>query len=94
MTAKELTNEDFVGWMGLDKDSAQGKMVWQQFPNPKKWEETDVDIEISCCGICGSDIHTLRSGWGPTPYRMFMVIRPACRKAIDTDYTCSCLRRP
>lgn len=48
--------------MGLDKDSADGKMVWQEF-EPKPWEETDVDIKISHCGICGSDLHTLRSGW-------------------------------
>jgi alcohol dehydrogenase (NADP+) len=52
----------FQGWMGLDKDSAEGNMVWQSF-EPKKWEETDVDIKISHCGICGSDLHTLRSGW-------------------------------
>jgi len=62
------TDYKFEGWMGLDKDSAQGKMVWQEFPKVKTWEETDVDIQISHCGICGSDIHTLRSGWGPTPY--------------------------
>jgi alcohol dehydrogenase (NADP+) len=24
-----------------------------------------VDIKISACGICGSDIHTLTGGWGP-----------------------------
>ena len=30
---------------------------------PKAWEETDVDIKISHCGVCASDIHTLRSGW-------------------------------
>lgn len=68
MAAKELQNSDFQGWCGLDKHSAEGNMVWQQFPHPKKWEETDIDIEISHCGICGSDIHTLRSGWGPTLY--------------------------
>lgn len=62
------TDYSFEGWMGLDKSSAEGNMVWQKFPNPKTWEETDVDIEISHCGICGSDIHTLRSGWGPTLY--------------------------
>lgn len=28
---------------------------------PKKWTENDVDIEISHCGICGSDMHTLKS---------------------------------
>ncbi|KAF1317263.1 Mannitol dehydrogenase, partial [Globisporangium splendens] len=25
----------------------------------------DVETKISHCGICGSDIHTLDSGWGP-----------------------------
>lgn len=37
-------------------------MVWQEF-EPKAWEETDVDIKLICCGVCGSDLHTLRSGW-------------------------------
>lgn len=60
----------FAGWMGLDKDSIKGQMVWQDFPQDfKPFEETDVDIQITHCGICGSDTHTLSSGWGPTPYR-------------------------
>lgn len=58
----------FEGWMGLDKDSVNGKMVWQEF-TPKPFDETDVDIEITHAGICGSDLHTLRAGWGPTQYR-------------------------
>ncbi|KAJ9078254.1 hypothetical protein DSO57_1008638 [Entomophthora muscae] len=29
---------------------------------------TDVEISITHCGICGSDIHTMDSGWGPTDY--------------------------
>jgi alcohol dehydrogenase (NADP+) len=35
----------------------------------KKWEETDVEIAITHCGVCGSDVHTITSGWGafPTP---------------------------
>jgi len=57
----------FEGWMGLDPQSASGKMVYQEY-SPKKWEETDVDIKITHTGICGSDLHTLRSGWGPTIY--------------------------
>lgn len=61
------TDYKFTGWLGLDKDSVNGKMVWKEF-EPKPWEETDVDIKISHCGICGSDMHTLRSGWGPTLY--------------------------
>ncbi|GAB7366231.1 hypothetical protein MBLNU230_g7789t1 [Neophaeotheca triangularis] len=62
-------NYKFAGWMGLDKDSVKGNMVWQDFPQDfKPFEETDVDIQITHCGICGSDTHTLSSGWGPTPY--------------------------
>ncbi|KAF1317394.1 Mannitol dehydrogenase, partial [Globisporangium splendens] len=41
----------------------------------KQWEfqsrplgAGDVEIKISHCGICGSDIHTLDSGWAPTAY--------------------------
>ncbi|KAL9093060.1 MAG: hypothetical protein Q9165_004198 [Trypethelium subeluteriae] len=57
----------YEGWMGLDPSAGQGKMVWQEY-EPKQWEETDVEIRITHCGICGTDIHTLRSGWGPTLY--------------------------
>ncbi|TKX18957.1 NADP-dependent alcohol dehydrogenase-like protein 1 [Elsinoe australis] len=61
------TDYKFTGWQGLDPDCAKGNMVWKEF-TPKTWEETDVDIKISHCGICASDIHTLRSGWYPTNY--------------------------
>jgi len=58
----------FEGWLGKGPESAEGKMVWGKFPNPKPFDEGDVDIQITHCGICGSDLHTLRSGWGPTEY--------------------------
>lgn len=61
------SNTKFEGWLGKDKDAVDGKMEWGSF-EPKKWTEDDVDIEISHCGVCGSDLHTLRSGWGETPY--------------------------
>ncbi|KAK1148506.1 hypothetical protein N8T08_009512 [Aspergillus melleus] len=61
------TDYKFEGWMGLDSSAVEGKMVWKEF-EPKPWEETDVDIKITHSGICGSDLHTLRSGWGPTQY--------------------------
>lgn len=60
--AKMAAPYKFQGWMALDKESAQGKMVWQEY-EPKTWTEDDVDIKIAYCGICGSDLHTLRSGW-------------------------------
>ncbi|KAL2256285.1 hypothetical protein VTK26DRAFT_1896 [Humicola hyalothermophila] len=61
------TDYKFEGWLGHDKSAVEGKMVWGEF-EPKAWEETDIDIKITHCGICGSDLHTLRSGWGPTLY--------------------------
>jgi D-arabinose 1-dehydrogenase-like Zn-dependent alcohol dehydrogenase len=56
------TDYKFEGWMGLDKEASKGNMVWQEF-EPKPWEETDIDMRVTHCGICGSDMHTLRSGW-------------------------------
>lgn len=75
----------FEGWFGLDKETGIGGMKWQEF-DPKVFEETDVDIKITHCGmlinqgfsfgdylhfilgVCGSDIHSLRSGLFPTDY--------------------------
>lgn len=57
-----MTDYKFEGWLGLDPDAINGKMTWGEF-EPKPWEETDIDIKVSHCGICGSDLHTLRSGW-------------------------------
>jgi hypothetical protein len=58
------TDYKFQGWLGHDKDSI-GNLKFGEY-EPKNWDETDVDIKISHCGICGSDLHTLRSGWvGP-----------------------------
>jgi len=28
----------------------------------------DVQIEIIYCGVCHSDLHTVRSEWGPSTY--------------------------
>lgn len=35
---------------------------------PRPLGPMDVEILISHCGVCGSDIHTIDSGWGPTNY--------------------------
>ena len=58
---------EFRGWIGHDDKAAQGNLSWSTF-TPKPFNRTDIDIKISTCGICGSDIHTLRSGWGSTHY--------------------------
>jgi alcohol dehydrogenase (NADP+) len=61
---------EFRGWLGHNPDSVKGQLKWETF-TPKPFTANDIDIKISHCGICGSDLHTLRSGWGPTHY-------PAC----------------
>ncbi|OQR82605.1 hypothetical protein ACHHYP_15741 [Achlya hypogyna] len=33
-------------------------------------EENDIEIKVSHCGICASDLHTISGGWGPIPYPM------------------------
>ncbi|KAF5589460.1 alcohol dehydrogenase superfamily zinc-type [Fusarium pseudocircinatum] len=57
----------FKGWVADDASLIDGNLTWKEY-NPKTWEETDVDIEITHSGICGSDLHTLRDGWGGTKY--------------------------
>ena len=58
---------EFYGWQAHDKSAAQGNMRWERY-EPKTWTENDIDIKIECCGICGSDVHTLKSGWAPADY--------------------------
>jgi len=33
----------------------------------KQFEDRDIDIAIECCGVCGSDVHTINGGWGDCP---------------------------
>ncbi|KAH7378154.1 putative NADP-dependent alcohol dehydrogenase 6 [Cadophora sp. MPI-SDFR-AT-0126] len=54
--------EQFEGFMIHDTKN------WTKFSKekftPKVFEEYDVDIENECCGVCGSDVHTITGGWG------------------------------
>lgn len=33
----------------------------------KQFNDYDIDIKIECCGVCGSDVHTITGGWGDAP---------------------------
>src|SRR6202012_3955365 len=33
----------------------------------KEFGDHDVDIKVECCGVCGSDVHTINGGWGEAP---------------------------
>jgi threonine dehydrogenase-like Zn-dependent dehydrogenase len=41
---------------------------WSDFKRisykPKRFEDFDIDIEITHCGVCASDLHTINAGWG------------------------------
>ncbi|KAM7188597.1 NADP-dependent alcohol dehydrogenase 6 [Rhypophila sp. PSN 637] len=45
-----------------------GPETWLEFHKnefqPKPFGDYDVDIQIDCCGVCGSDVHTISGGWG------------------------------
>ncbi|QRV75187.1 alcohol dehydrogenase [Ceratobasidium sp. AG-Ba] len=49
---------------------------------PKKWEEEDIDIAITHCGVCGSDIHTLTNGWGNLEHLPLVVGHEIVGKAV------------
>ncbi|KAF3762669.1 GroES-like protein [Cryphonectria parasitica EP155] len=61
------TDYMFEGWTAKDATGIEGKMNWQEI-KPKAWEETDVDIKVTHCGMCGSDLHFLSNGWGASNY--------------------------
>ncbi|KAL6235716.1 hypothetical protein BDW75DRAFT_239930 [Aspergillus navahoensis] len=52
------------GWVAHDPKSP---LTHESFA-PKPFEKTDIEVQITHCGICGSDIHTIRSGWAPADY--------------------------
>lgn len=54
--------EKFSGIAVVDqKDYAHPKKV--DF-DPKTFNDHDVDIEVECCGVCGSDHHFAKGNWG------------------------------
>lgn len=59
-----MSSDTFKGWVARDSSSP---LVYSEF-TPKPFTPTDIEVRISHCGICGSDLHTLRSGWAPTNY--------------------------
>ena len=67
MSSISQDTSKFQGWVAYDKHAADGHMKWGSFA-PKPFENSDVDIEITHCGVCSTDIHTLRSDWGPANY--------------------------
>jgi alcohol dehydrogenase (NADP+) len=59
-----MSSDTFKGWVA---DDATSPLKYADF-NPKPFTPTDIEVRVSHCGICGTDLHTLRSGWSPTDY--------------------------
>ncbi|KAI8362807.1 chaperonin 10-like protein [Blakeslea trispora] len=57
-------NDTFTGWAGVSKDEPLQQMQLTL----KQWDEDSVEMNITHCGICGSDDYTLKSLWGATNY--------------------------
>ncbi|KAL4801939.1 Afadin and alpha-actinin-binding-domain-containing protein [Aspergillus unguis] len=52
-------------WVAHNPKSA---LVHEPF-TPKPFnEQSDIEVQITHCGICGTDVHTIRSGWAPSDY--------------------------
>ncbi|KAL4917106.1 hypothetical protein BDW62DRAFT_218334 [Aspergillus aurantiobrunneus] len=65
IAGKNATMSDtFTGWVAHDP---KNPLTHEPF-TPKPFEETDIEIQVTHCGICGTDIHTIRSGWAPADY--------------------------
>jgi D-arabinose 1-dehydrogenase-like Zn-dependent alcohol dehydrogenase len=63
MSATKAIAEDptatFTGW------ASTGSLPLKKFSyHPRPLGPQDVEVEITHCGICGSDVHTMTSGWG------------------------------
>lgn len=56
--------DTYKGWVAHDP---KNPLSYESF-TPKSFEETDIEVQITHCGICGTDIHTIRSGWAPSDY--------------------------
>jgi alcohol dehydrogenase (NADP+) len=44
--------------------SIQGRNLTATQFDAKPFQPTDIEILIECCGVCGSDVHTITGGWG------------------------------
>ena len=64
-----MSSPNFEGWVAHDVSSVDGNMKWESY-TPKPFEENDIEMEVSHCGVCGSDLHHLRSGWRPAIFPM------------------------
>ncbi|KAG0057319.1 hypothetical protein BGZ83_011562 [Gryganskiella cystojenkinii] len=58
----EDPNATFTGWAAVPN----GNGILQKWSyHPRPLIDDEIEIEITHCGVCGSDIHFSTGGWGP-----------------------------
>lgn len=45
-----------------EKSLKEGEMVWRDY-EMKPFEETDIELRITHCGVCATDNHVAKNGW-------------------------------
>lgn len=60
--------ETFTGFQAQAPAKPEQLVFKKSEYTPKPFESKDIDVQISACGICGSDLHTISGGWGPQKF--------------------------
>jgi D-arabinose 1-dehydrogenase-like Zn-dependent alcohol dehydrogenase len=55
------TQQKFEGWVA-EKSTKEQDLVWKEY-EMKAFEDTDIEIRITHCGVCGTDDHVSKNGW-------------------------------
>lgn len=63
MSVEENYPEEFKGF-GVDKKENWNKPKLVTY-KAKELNPTEVCVKVECCGLCGSDVHTLQANWAP-----------------------------
>lgn len=58
-----IVPDKFTGFAVYDPSESTWSDVKPYDFEPKPFEETDIDIKVLTCSICGSDAHAARNGW-------------------------------
>nr|AZQ05764.1 truncated alcohol dehydrogenase 1 [Mucor circinelloides] len=59
-----MSEETFTAWACKSK-SAPLEPMEMTFCH---WDDDMVQMDVICCGVCGTDLHTVDEGWGPTEF--------------------------
>ncbi|KAI7847690.1 chaperonin 10-like protein [Circinella umbellata] len=59
-----MSQEKIEGWVCFGKGKP---LEWTEQPR-KHFDDDTVELDITHCGICASDLFTMDSGWGETDY--------------------------